>query len=130
MPRLRSRGPAQAVQVSIGASSQFSGSGVHLTAFLSSLTFDSETNQHIAVVNIKNSGEVTATGLAVTGALDGTNTVSVTPANAPSLPFGAFFSVTLRFPVSAGAHGGRGVLVTHEGYTGGTAGGDFRVTFP
>lgn len=105
-------------------------SGVNLVTLLSSLTFDSDTNQYLAVVNIKNSGSVTATGLTVTGALDGANAVSVVPAGVSSLSMGTSFSVTLAFPSSVGAPGGRGVLTIHEDYDGGTAGGGFLVTFP
>lgn len=122
-------GILQAVQVSISPL-QLSGSGVNLVTLLSSLTFDSDTNQYLAVVNIKNSGSVTATGLTVTGALDGANAVSVVPAGVSSLSMGTSFSVTLAFPSSVGAHGGRGVLTIHEDYGGGTAGGGFLVTFP
>lgn len=122
-------GILQSVQVSINTS-QLSGSGVHLTTFLSSLTFNSQTNQYLAVVNIKNSGSVTATSLKVTGTLNGAPAASVTPAGVSSLSLGASFSVTLAFPSSVGAHGGRGVLTIHEDYNGGTAGGGFRVTFP
>lgn len=108
---------------------------VHLVATLTSLNLETITIfgffhlpiGYSATVNIENTGTVTAANVTVTGALNGVGGGSAEVSNLPS---GASFSVTLQFPLSAGAQGSGGVLTTSEAYDGGTAGGAFRVKLP
>lgn len=107
------------------------GVGTHLVTTLRSLTLDASTGQYVAVLSVSNDGGTTAGEVTfAASALNGVLATSSLPINVGNLGCEASAQVTLTFPASAGQPGGGGLLVIHETYSGGTAGGAFRVVLP
>jgi len=120
--------PVQALKTLAEA---FATSGVHLVATLKSLKLDSQNDQYIVTLNITNTGATTASNVTLTGAeLNSRQTSTAVPISVGNLPYAAFATATVTFSASAGALGSLALLKVSETYSGGTAGGGFRVTLP
>jgi hypothetical protein len=82
------------------------------------------------VVTVKNSGNVTAPKVQLTGATLGPSSGATLPASLGDIASGDSASVTLTFPSSAGGDGATVAERLSGTYTGGTFGGSFRATLP
>jgi hypothetical protein len=82
------------------------------------------------VVTVKNSGNVTAPKVQLTGATLGPSSGATLPASLGDIASGGTASVTLTFPSSAGSDAAIVAERLSGTYTGGTFGGSFRATLP
>jgi trimeric autotransporter adhesin len=92
------------------------------------LSFNGATYQ--AVVTVTNNGTVAAQNIQLTVAMLGAASATSLPASFGTIANGGSASVTLTFPLSAGAHGAPVLEKLTGTYTGGTFGGSFRATLP
>ena len=82
------------------------------------------------IVTVKNSGNVTASNVQLTGAALGATSGTPLPASLGDIPSGGSASTTITFPASTGSDG-QGVVQKLAGtYNGGTFGGSFRAVLP
>lgn len=95
------------------------------------LTRDSATGVITATVTLKNTGYLSAAGVAIKNSTLGTaGTTSSLPVSVGSIGAGASGSASLAYPGSAGAKGTRAVLKVSGVFTGGTFSGSLKVTLP
>jgi uncharacterized protein len=81
-------------------------------------------------VTVKNTGNVTAPNVQVTGATLGGASGAILPASFGDIASGASATVSLTFPSSAGADGATVREMLSGTYTGGTFGGSSRAVLP
>jgi hypothetical protein len=85
----------------------------------------------IVTLNITNTGGATANNVTLTGAeLNSTQTSTAVPVSIGNLPYSAFATATMTFLASSGAPGSVALMKIDETFSGGTAGGGFRITLP
>lgn len=82
------------------------------------------------VVTVKNTGNVTAPNVQLTGATLGSTSGSPLPASLGDIPSGGSATTTLTFPSSTGSDGAGVVQKLAGTYDGGTFGGSFRAVLP
>jgi hypothetical protein len=127
-PSPPSESPVQALQALAAA---FATPGVNLVATLKSVTFDSQDDDYVVTLIVTNTGATTATNVNLAEAeLNSTGTSIVVPVSIGNLSYAGFARVTVTFPASAATPGAMALLKVTEAYSGGTAGGGFRVTLP
>ncbi|CAN5577120.1 lamin tail domain-containing protein [soil metagenome] len=83
-----------------------------------------------AVITVKNTGTGTAQNVQLTGATLGSTSGAVVPQTIGNLAPGGSASVTITFPLTAGASGAAAVERLSGTYTGGTFAANLRVTLP
>ena len=118
---------AQQVQFMIPVST----TGAQLTTTLQSLSLNSSATQYVALLKITNTGTAAANGvLATASTLNGVATATALPLGVGDISAGQSATMTVSYPIFAGAQNSRAALTVSLAYAGGSSGVGLRVELP
>jgi YVTN family beta-propeller protein len=118
---------AQQIQFTVPSAT----TGAQLSTTLQSLILNSAKTQYVAVLKITNTGPAAANGvLATASALNAVATATALPLGVGDISAGQSTTMTINYPISAGAQNSRAALTVSLAYAGGSSGVGLRVALP